>query len=367
MARARVLVRRVADLPAAVAEALDFLEYDFAGKKTWVKPNLLGPHPPEHSVTTQPELVRAVVGELRTRGAAAVRVGDNPAGRIAGPIAGHIAVTGVVEASDGCFVDAARNPVELPVRSRFIDSVMVSRLVFDSDVILNLPVLKTHALTLLTGSVKNLLGIVPGAQKAWLHTRARTGAEFAELLVDLYAALPLPVLTVMDALLGMDGRNGPGSGRALRIGRLITGADAVAVDSVMALMAGMRTADLPMLRVAGTRGLGPVEPGDIDIAGDFEVLPGFRLPSSRLATSAGSIAPYVYRLLQRRPILVPGRCIRCGRCADGCPVGAITLDPWPRIERHKCITCYCCSETCPVRALEIPGLLRGLVQYVTGR
>ena len=34
----RVLVRKVTDLGAAVTEALDFLDYDFAGKRIWVKP-----------------------------------------------------------------------------------------------------------------------------------------------------------------------------------------------------------------------------------------------------------------------------------------------------------------------------------------
>ncbi|MBM3314933.1 DUF362 domain-containing protein, partial [candidate division WOR-3 bacterium] len=118
--RERVLVRKVSDLPAAVTEALDFLEYDFRDRKVWVKPNLLSPRPPADSVTTQPELIRLVVRELRRRGAAEVWVSDNPGGRLQGDVASYIAPTGAVEASEGCFVEPARDPVLLPLKSRFV-------------------------------------------------------------------------------------------------------------------------------------------------------------------------------------------------------------------------------------------------------
>ena len=99
----RVLVRKVSDLSADVNEALDFLPYDFAGKRVWVKPNLLGPHLPEHGVTTDPDLIRNVVRELKRRGAATVWVADNPGGGLQRNVETYIAPTGVVEASEGCF------------------------------------------------------------------------------------------------------------------------------------------------------------------------------------------------------------------------------------------------------------------------
>ncbi|MBM3315258.1 DUF362 domain-containing protein, partial [candidate division WOR-3 bacterium] len=236
-----------------------------------------------------------------------------------------------------------------------------------ADVLLNLPVLKTHALTLLTGSIKNLFGIVTGTQKARLHVHAPGAAQFAELLVDIFQAVPVPVLTIMDAILGMDGQSGPGAGRTLRIGRLITGRSAVAVDTVMAAMAGARPGDIPFLRHAGSRGLGPTDPAAIDVVGDFAPVRGFRLPSAALAAHAGGIASVAYHFIQRRPVLDRRLCTRCQRCVSSCPVGAITAAPFPRIDRHRCITCYCCAETCPAKALSVPGLLRGVVQYFTGR
>jgi len=363
----RVLVRKVSDLGVAVDEALDFLEYDFAGKRVWVKPNLLGPHAPERSVTTAPELVRHVVRELKRRRASAVWVADNPMGGHSVRLADFLAPTGVVKASEGCFRDVAESSVLLPLRSRFSDEVPVASIIREVDVILNLPVFKSHALTIMTGAVKNLFGVIPGLRKAHLHSLVRNGEEFAELLVDIYQAVPVPVINVMDALRGMDGQNGPSGGRVLRIGKLLAARNAIAMDSVMAMMAGVKPDAIPTTRIAAARGLGPIRADEIQIIGDFEPIPGFRLPSAWLAgTITGIAGATFYRLVQRQPAAVIRLCTRCSRCAVNCPVQAISMTPDPSIDRRKCITCYCCVEACPERAMVVPSVLRGLLRRLAG-
>jgi ferredoxin len=104
------------------------------------------------------------------------------------------------------------------------------------------------------------------------------------------------------------------------------------------------------------------------VVGDFEVIPGFRLPSARLATSIAGIAGATfYRFVQRRPLCDKKLCTRCRRCADNCPVQAINLAPYAAIDRKTCITCYCCVEICPERAMVIPSAFRGLVRTILGR
>ena len=50
---------------------------------------------------------------------------------------------------------------------------------------------------------------------------------------------------------------------------------------------------------------------------------------------------------QHYPSLAPDieKCTRCGQCAEGCPSGAITLDPYPVIGEH-CILCLKCVREC---------------------
>jgi uncharacterized protein (DUF362 family)/NAD-dependent dihydropyrimidine dehydrogenase PreA subunit len=366
--RERVLVRQVESLPAAVDEALDFLAYGFTGKRVWVKPNLLGPQPPEHSVTTDPEVVRHVVRGLRTRSAKDIWVADNPGGGLERNISSYIAPTGVVEASEGRFQGISDTPVTVATGSRFTSEFHVSRIMTEIDVIVNLPVFKTHALTILTGGIKNLFGIIPGGQKSYLHTLAKSSEEFSELLVDIYQVIPVPVLSIMDALRGMDGQNGPSGGRVRSIGRLITAANPVALDMVMAVIAGTSPERIPTTRIAMERGLGPSTLSEIEVIGDAEPVADFRLPSLRLASGiTGIAAGIVYPLMRRWPILDRRTCIKCRRCADNCPASAIAMSPFPVIDRRKCITCYCCAELCPVKAMSVPSLFRGVLQNLTGR
>jgi uncharacterized protein (DUF362 family) len=48
----------------------------------------------------------------------------------------------------------------------------VAQPVLDADYVLNLPKLKSHALTLLTAGVKNIYGVLPGYSKTLLHRQS---------------------------------------------------------------------------------------------------------------------------------------------------------------------------------------------------
>jgi len=166
----------------------------------------------------------------------------------------------------------------------------------------------------------------------------------------------------------MDGQNGPSGGRVLSVGKLLAARNPVALDVVMAAMAGASADTIPTCRVAAERGLGPARVEDIELVGDYKPIAGFRLPSVRMASGlVGAAAAIAYPLIQRRPVLDKKLCTRCRRCADNCPVKAVAMKPFPVIDRRKCIMCYCCAELCPEKAMTVPGPLRGLVQNLTGR
>jgi ferredoxin len=58
-------------------------------------------------------------------------------------------------------------------------------------------------------------------------------------------------------------------------------------------------------------------------------------------------------------IAVGDSCTQCGRCAEGCPVGAIDPEESRAIDTKCCITCCACIRYCPVQAKTIKS---GIVQ-----
>jgi len=70
------------------------------------------------------------------------------------------------------------------------------------------------------------------------------------------------------------------------------------------------------------------------------------------------------------PHVDPERCRGCGRCADICPFGAMTLVPGPdgifaaEVLRHNCVGCGGCVGRCPVTALDIPYFSNRLLEEI---
>ena len=80
---------------------------------------------------------------------------------------------------------------------------------------------------------------------------------FATMLNELCALLK-PRLTIMDAVIGMEG-NGPGSGDPRQIGVVIAGRDPVAVDVVSSSVLGVSLERLPLIRAAAAAGYGETQ------------------------------------------------------------------------------------------------------------
>ena len=323
-------------------------------RQVLIKPNILAPVPAEMRVTTSPSVVRAVVGAVRAAGGTP-SVGDNPGGVDRNSLRTAEAC-GILAASDGCFRNLSAEVVEMRLDNPFVDKVVISKFILEADVVINVPVFKTHMLTTLTGAVKNCYGYVAGTNKARLHLAAFSRGRFAQLLLDLYARR-VPDLHLVDALSVMEG-NGPTHGRVRPYGKLVAGRDGLAVDHVLTRLMGVDPAETRLFQKAGERGLfSPEAVRALDGDGNpvqVEAIPNFALPNT-IGVSIEEQAQLLVSLGAIRPVVKEDLCAMCGDCVKNCPPQAITLDPFPVIDAGKCISCFCCAELCAEGAMEVPS------------
>jgi uncharacterized protein (DUF362 family) len=125
--------------------------------------------------------------------------------------------------------------------------------------IVTIPVMKTHAKTRITGSLKNQWGCISKLRHNYHLT-------LSDALADINAALR-PAFAVMDATVALEG-NGPKSGRPKIVNRVLASADLVALDTVQAKLMGLDPGTIEHLQRCAERGIGTTAPDTIDIIGD---------------------------------------------------------------------------------------------------
>jgi len=335
-------------------------------KNILVKPNILGPFPPERGVTTDPKIISVIVQELKKCKPKSIVVGDNSGSIHFDPL--KIAkITGILDASDGCYNNIAGKIVKVKVESKYVEELFISRIVKEADYIINVPKFKTHALITITGAIKNMFGIIPGGKKAQLHTLNQSVYKFAELLVDIYQ-IRIPDLNIMDAITGMEG-SGPTNGKIRIINKIISSDNAVSLDSVMTAMMGLKPDTIELLQIAKERNLGEINLSNIIINGELEVIPGFRTPNNGiLQRITKTLVPNIFNLAAVKPMVNHKKCKLCKKCIEVCPVSAMRLtNKFPEADRKKCISCFCCDEHCPYGAIILPSWSQDLFNRLKGK
>jgi ferredoxin len=153
--------------------------------------------------------------------------------------------------------------------------------------------------------------------------------------------------------------DGPGTGGKLRnLGLILAGSDAVALDTVLALVMGLRPFDILTTKFAAQRGLGTGDINAIQVLGERleEVIEEpFQLPGTSLKDRIPHpILEIAKNLIRFYPKVDYNNCNLCGACIRACPSKVISIkNERIVIDYSGCISCFCCQEACPYSAIKV--------------
>ncbi len=215
----------------AIAEIGGMGKFVKSGQKVAVKPNIGWDRAPELAGNTNPKLVAEVVRQCIAAGAKEVVVFDHTCDdwikcyRNSGiEAAAKAAGAKVVPAHEESYYKT----VALP-NGKKLKNAKIHEAILDSDVWINLPILKHHGGSNLSISMKNLMGIV------W-DRRIFHSTDLQQCIADICTLQKKPVLNIVDAYRTMktNGPRGKSATDVVETKSLFLSQDIVAVDTAAA-------------------------------------------------------------------------------------------------------------------------------------
>lgn len=239
------------------------------GKRVLLKPNAGRCAGPETGTVTHPMVVAAAIDAFMESGAEVV-VGESPVAGVKTSEAFEKSGIAQVAAERGCRcidMDARRFvKVELP-EGKVLTSIKVCPDALECDLVVSIPVMKTHMHTGVTLSVKNMKGCLWRRSKVDLHMLPEIpGCPDRPLNVAIadMASVLKPHLSIIDGTIGMEGL-GPSAGTPRNAGIVVASVNPFAADAVACALMGVDPISIPHLRIASERGYGTIDLSQLDI------------------------------------------------------------------------------------------------------
>ena len=241
-----------------------------ADSRVLVKPNLCWPEPSGTGIITDCRVTEAVTKIVLELSPKSVLIGE---GSSAGYDFDSSKSTGEAFQVSGTADIARKLGVEIRNLNRdafeevtvvnpyVMDKVRIAKSVLESDVIISVPVLKTHLRTLVTLSLKNMKGVMPGVEKRKSH---RLGLDKA--IADLNSVV-MPDYVVLDALAGMQGLWEYPQDR-VELGLILAGQDPISVDIVGTCLMGFDPAQVMHLQYLAVRQGTKADLSQVEVVGE---------------------------------------------------------------------------------------------------
>lgn len=236
-------------------------EFVKPGQTVVIKPNIGWDAVPERAANTNPELIGRITKRCFEAGAKSVSIFDNTCDEWKKCYV-NSGIEAEVNTNKGAIVpgnsESYYKDVNIP-EGKSLTSTKVHELILDSDVFINVPVLKSHSSAKLTIAMKNLMGVV--WDRRWWHQN-----DLHQCIAD-YTTFRRPDLNVVDAFRVMK-RNGPrgvSTEDVIMLNSMIISRDIVAADAAATKIFGMEPEDVPYIAIADEMGIGTMDLASLNI------------------------------------------------------------------------------------------------------
>lgn len=197
------------------------------GFKVLIKPNMSFPNSPSAATTTHPDLVATVARMCLDSGAKKVLIVDHVL-RDTHLCLNNSGIAPACKNIEGVHVLAVLDEkfyADLPIpKGQVLNQVKVIKDVLKANLIINLPIAKSHSTTGVTMGLKNLMGLI------WDREYFHKKVDINKAIADLNTAIK-PQLTILDASRVLNDGGPGGPGKVSVLDTLVAGVDPVAVDS----------------------------------------------------------------------------------------------------------------------------------------
>ncbi len=223
--------------------------------KIAIKINLCDYRPPETGATTHPKFLDAFLDWTDLHAPhSEIYVVESDASR-ARPdlIRNWLGISSILDKHGAEWVNLSKDKwTRKSIQGLKFHSFKVPETLAHSDLIISMAKLKTHSLTAMSGSLKNMFGCIMTSRKTQFH-------DFLdEAIVDACTAIR-PGFSIVDGIIGMGGPKGPVDGVPIHAGVILAGLDPVGVDAACATILGLNPHHIRHLRCAQAIGLGSME------------------------------------------------------------------------------------------------------------
>jgi uncharacterized protein (DUF362 family) len=277
-----------AEYRAASLKMLDVLRVPIEQKKITLKPNVVHGASPDSGITVHPGFMRGIIDHLIERGFApdAITMAEGGGGEDDRDMSRHYHAVGfdTLAAETGVnLVDLNADDfvrVDIPTGVVF-KQMPIGRTVWDPEAyFINIPKMRTHNLAITTIAIKNLQGIVVPLEERHMCSlfprydgdRGGNGLSgsvldtherWAHKIVDISLARK-PDLNLVDAVVSRDG-TGFRQGKNRALGVVLAGVNQASVDAVGTTLMGFDPHEITYVRIAGERGMGPIDLKEIRV------------------------------------------------------------------------------------------------------